>query len=116
MRAFTPHPAIGTLPDAMLAHLIRPTVGVGAVGRIRRLRRIGNRHTMPDAMLARLIRSSGGVRNGRPDKRSRRHPAIGTPCPDAMLAHLIRPTGGVGTVGRMGRLRRIRQENEHQLT
>ncbi|AVV74537.1 hypothetical protein C5098_06935 [Escherichia coli] len=42
----------------MLARLIRPTVGVGAVGRIRRLRRV--RH-MPDAMLAHLIRPTGGV-------------------------------------------------------
>ncbi|EFI89261.1 hypothetical protein HMPREF9547_00283 [Escherichia coli MS 175-1] len=38
------------------------------------------------------------------------HPAIGAQCLMRCLTHLIRPTMGTGSVGRIRRLRRIRQE------
>ncbi|NYY81239.1 hypothetical protein DMI65_13470 [Escherichia coli] len=64
---------------------------------------------MPDATLTRLIRPTGQCQTRRPDKAFTPHPAVGAIMPDATLTRLIRPTGRCQHVGRIRRLRRIRQ-------
>ncbi|MGF2917480.1 hypothetical protein WBW50_22480, partial [Escherichia marmotae] len=65
------------MPDAMLAHLIRPTIGAGSVGRIRRSRRIRQlaHDTCCDAGAS--YQAYNWCRIGRPDKAFPPHPAIG---------------------------------------
>ncbi|WP_237580306.1 hypothetical protein, partial [Escherichia albertii] len=69
----------------------------------------GSRRTMPDATLDASYQAYRPVPNRRPDKAFTPHPSVGAQCLMRRLTRLIRPTGLCPTVGRIRRLRRIRQ-------
>ncbi|MFP1529029.1 hypothetical protein ACLB1R_29820 [Escherichia coli] len=90
------------MPDATLARLIRPTNS-------RTLRSIRQRCQMPDATLARLIRPTNSRTIRRPDKAFTPHPATA----DCLMRRLRVDPGlqiPAPSVGRIRRLRRIRQQ------